>query len=71
MTGALTGENLVAILALIGIVIVVASLLSGVVEKTGLPQVAIFLALGALLGPAGFGLFEVTLQHSRRGTGFH
>ena len=62
MTGALTGENLVAILALIGIVIVVASLLSGVVEKTGLPQVAIFLALGALLGPAGFGLFEVTLE---------
>jgi NhaP-type Na+/H+ or K+/H+ antiporter len=62
MTGALSGENLVAILALIGIVIVVASLLSGVVEKTGLPQVAIFLALGALLGPAGFGLFEVTLQ---------
>lgn len=62
MTGALSGENLVAILALIGIVIVVASLLSGLVEKTGLPQVAIFLALGALLGPAGFGLFEVTLQ---------
>ncbi len=62
MAGALSGENLVAILALIGIVIVVASLLSGVVEKTGLPQVAIFLALGALLGPAGFGLFEVTLQ---------
>ena len=62
MTGALSGENLVAILALIGIVIVVASLLSGVVEKTGLPQVAIFLALGALLGPAGFGLFEITLQ---------
>lgn len=62
MTGALTGENLVAILALIGIVIVVASLLSGVVEKTGLPQVAIFLALGALLGEAGLGLFEITLQ---------
>lgn len=62
MTGALTGENLVAILALVGIVIVVASLLSGVVEKTGLPQVAIFLGLGAMLGQAGFGLFEVTLQ---------
>ncbi len=62
MTGALTGENLVAILALVGIVIVVASLLSGVVDKTGLPQVAIFLALGALLGQAGLGLFEVTLQ---------
>ena len=62
MTAALSGENFVAVLALVGIVIVVASLLSGVVEKTGLPQVAIFLALGALLGPAGFGLFEVTLQ---------
>ena len=57
-------ESFVATLALIGIVILVASLLSGAVERTGLPQVAIFLLLGALLGPAGLGL--VDLRWSRR-----
>jgi NhaP-type Na+/H+ or K+/H+ antiporter len=55
-------EHFVATLALVGIVILVASLLSGVVERTGLPQVGIFLALGAVLGPAGLGLVQLTLQ---------
>jgi NhaP-type Na+/H+ or K+/H+ antiporter len=49
-------------LALIGIVILVASLFSGVVDRTGIPQVVIFLLLGALLGPAGLGLVELTLE---------
>ena len=40
----------------------VSSLLSGAVERTGLPQVAIFLLLGAALGPAGLGLIELTLR---------
>ncbi len=52
-------EDFAALLALIGIVIVVSSLLSGAVERTGLPQVAIFLALGAGLGPWGLGLIDV------------
>ncbi|HZB27076.1 MAG TPA: cation:proton antiporter [Gemmatimonadales bacterium] len=55
-------ENFVEAVALIGIVILVASLLSGVVERTGLPQVAIFLGLGAVLGPAGLNLVELTLD---------
>ena len=55
-------ENLAGALALIGIVILVASLLSGVIERSGLPQVAIFLMLGAVLGPAGLGLVNLTLQ---------
>lgn len=42
--------------------IVISSLLSGFVERTGLPQVAVFLALGALIGPYGLGLFNVTLD---------
>jgi NhaP-type Na+/H+ or K+/H+ antiporter len=33
-----------------------------VVERTGLPQVAIFLLVGALLGPAGLRLVELTLH---------
>jgi sodium/hydrogen antiporter len=56
------GHEFIATLALIGIVILIASLLSGVVERTGLPQVAIFLLLGAALGPSGLGLVELTLQ---------
>jgi sodium/hydrogen antiporter len=55
-------EHFAATLALIGIVILVSSLLSGVVERTGLPQVAIFLLLGVLLGPAGLGLLELPLR---------
>ncbi|MEO6057963.1 MAG: cation:proton antiporter [Gemmatimonadales bacterium] len=58
----MTHESFTAILALIGIVIIVSSLLSGVVERTGLPQVAIFLFLGAALGPAGLGLLELSLE---------
>jgi NhaP-type Na+/H+ or K+/H+ antiporter len=55
-------ENLAGSLALIGIVVLVASLLSGLIDRTGLPQVGIFLILGALLGPAGLGLVNLTLE---------
>lgn len=55
-------ESFAATLALIGLVILVSSLLSGAVERTGLPQVAIFLALGAMLGPAGLGLVDLSLE---------
>src|SRR6185437_5000398 len=58
----MTHESFTAVLALIGIVVIVASLLSGVVERTGLPQVAIFLLLGTMLGPSGLGLVELTLE---------
>jgi NhaP-type Na+/H+ or K+/H+ antiporter len=49
-------------LALVGVVILVAALLSGVIERTGLPQVAVFLALGAALGPAGLDLLDLSLE---------
>jgi NhaP-type Na+/H+ or K+/H+ antiporter len=55
-------ESFSAALALIGIVILVASLLSGAVERSGVPQVAIFLLVGAALGPAGLGLLHLDLQ---------
>jgi sodium/hydrogen antiporter len=58
----MSAENLTTALALIGIVILVASLLSGLVEKTGVPQVAIFLLLGAVLGPAGLNLVNLDLK---------
>jgi sodium/hydrogen antiporter len=55
-------EQFAATLALVGIVILVSSLLSGAVERTGLPQVVIFLLLGAMLGPLGLGLVDLSLD---------
>ena len=55
-------EPFVSLLALIGIVIVVSSLLSGAVERSGIPQVAVFLALGAAIGPLGLGLIDIRLD---------
>jgi NhaP-type Na+/H+ or K+/H+ antiporter len=49
-------------LALVGVVIIIAALLSGLIDRSDLPQVGVFLALGAMLGPAGLGLLDVTLQ---------
>jgi NhaP-type Na+/H+ or K+/H+ antiporter len=49
-------------LALVGVVILIAALLSGLVERSGVPQVAVFLGLGAALGPAGVGALEVGLD---------
>ena len=55
-------DPLVTGLALVGIVIVVSALLSGLIDKTGLPHVAVFLCIGAALGPAGLGVFNMTLE---------
>jgi NhaP-type Na+/H+ or K+/H+ antiporter len=52
-------DQFVTIVALVGLVIVVASLLSGAIERTAIPLVAVFLALGAALGPWGFGLLDI------------
>jgi sodium/hydrogen antiporter len=49
-------------LALVGAVIIIAALLSGFIDRSDLPQVGVFLALGAMLGPAGLGLLDVTLN---------
>jgi NhaP-type Na+/H+ or K+/H+ antiporter len=55
-------ESLVAGLAIIGIVIVVSALLSGLIDRTGLPQVAVFICIGAALGPSGLNVFNMTLD---------
>lgn len=57
-----SGEVLITSLALIGIVIIVSALLSGLIDRSGLPQVAVFLAIGAALGPAGLNVFNLTLD---------
>src|SRR5262249_33616142 len=48
-------------LAMVGVVIVVSTLLSGIIDKTGLPHVAVFLLLGAIVGPAGIALLDPRL----------
>jgi NhaP-type Na+/H+ or K+/H+ antiporter len=55
-------ESFTALLATVGIVIIVSSLLSGAVDRTGLPLVIIFLLLGAALGPTGLGVVYFTLD---------
>ena len=57
----MTPAELANALALVGVVILIAALLSGLVERSGVPQVAIFLALGAALGPAGLHALDVGL----------
>jgi NhaP-type Na+/H+ or K+/H+ antiporter len=55
-------EAFTTTLALVGVVILVSALLSGLIERSGLPQVAILLGLGAALGPAGLGMLDVPLE---------
>jgi NhaP-type Na+/H+ or K+/H+ antiporter len=51
-----------ALLALVGLVILVAGLASGALERVGLPAVALFLAIGTLLGPHALGLIDFGLD---------
>lgn len=62
MTETFGADLFTATLALIGIVIIVAGLLAGLVERTGLPQVVVFLALGVMLGPAGLDVLSLELE---------
>jgi NhaP-type Na+/H+ or K+/H+ antiporter len=52
----------VTALTIVGAVIIVSALLSGLIDRSGLPQVAVFLALGAVLGPYGLGLLSIPLS---------
>src|ERR1051325_3426226 len=54
-------QSLVVGLAIIGIVTIVSALLSGLVDRSGLPQVAVFIFIRGALGPAGVGVFDITL----------
>ncbi len=58
----LSATTFTTTLALVGVVVMVAALLSGVVDRWRLPQVAVFLLLGLVLGSNGLGLvvFDLT-----------
>src|SRR3712207_4869460 len=55
-------ELFLSTLGLIGAVIVISALFSGAIERTGVPQVAVFLAIGALIGPAGFQMMDAGVE---------
>lgn len=57
-----SAETFALWLATLGVVIVVAALLSGFIDRTGAPQVAVFLGIGAMVGAHGLGLLDVTLE---------
>src|ERR1700752_4401200 len=59
-----SSELFVASLAIIGVVVIISALLSGLIERSGLPQVAVFLALGAALGPFGLSLLNISIGSS-------
>jgi NhaP-type Na+/H+ or K+/H+ antiporter len=58
----LAADPFLATLALVGAVIIISALLSGLIERSGFPQVAVLLGLGAVLGPYGLALIELTLD---------
>lgn len=58
----LLAESFASTLALVGVVVMVAALLSGVVDRWRVPQVAVFLLLGLVLGSNGLGLISFRLE---------
>jgi sodium/hydrogen antiporter len=59
---AFSQELFLSTLSLIGAVIVISALFSGAIERSGVPQVAVFLGIGALIGPAGFHLMHASVD---------
>lgn len=57
-----SSEFFIATLALVGAVILVSALLSGLIERSGVPSVAAFLGIGAALGASGMGLIDISLD---------
>ncbi|HEX6863922.1 MAG TPA: cation:proton antiporter, partial [Thermoanaerobaculia bacterium] len=55
-------DPFLVILSLVGAVIIVSALLSGLIERSGVPQMGVLLALGAILGPFGLGFIDPRLD---------
>src|SRR5687768_3580444 len=53
---------LVVYLGAVGLVILASGLVSGYVERGPLSQVLVFVALGVVIGPWGFGVFDLGIE---------
>jgi NhaP-type Na+/H+ or K+/H+ antiporter len=58
----MTAETFVATMAIVGLVITVSTLLSGVIDWSGVPHAAVFLLLGLMLGPHGAAALDVRVD---------
>ena len=57
----MTTDTFIALVAIVGLVIAVSTLLSGAIDRSGIPHAAVFLLLGLLLGPHALGVLDVGL----------
>ncbi len=55
-------HEMVALFGVVGAVVLLAALLSGVSDRTRFPESVVYLALGAALGPLGFGLVALGID---------
>ena len=55
-------DHFLTLVALIGLVIVAASLASGALDRCGVPVVGAFLLLGVAAGPAGLGILDIGFE---------
>jgi len=55
----MTAEHFIATVAIVGLVIAVSTLLSGAIDRSGVPSAAVFIVLGLLLGPHGMAVMSV------------
>lgn len=55
-------HTFVTVLGLVGMVVIGGALLSGPVERSGLPVLGVFLLLGLLIGPLGLDLVHIELE---------
>ena len=53
---------MISIFGIVGAVVLTAALLSGVADRTRLPQTLVFLALGTALGPFGLGVVSLAVD---------
>ena len=58
----MTAESFIASVAIVGLVIAVSTLLSGAIDRSGVPHAAVFLLLGLLIGPHGLALLDLGLD---------
>ncbi|HEX5759840.1 MAG TPA: cation:proton antiporter [Thermoanaerobaculia bacterium] len=55
-------EPMISLFGIVGAVVLTAALLSGVADRTRVPPILVFLALGTLLGPFGLGLVSLPVD---------